>query len=311
MLDLLVEGPELKLSLNGMKDHLNKREIKKIITNPENIKLDLEAKKVFITIYNEGNVEYYPVRKSFVLKLFKWFHFPSSQFRYLNRETLVSVLNDYLINIKSVPVTIYLENLSAITITSKHYIEINDNNLIDMLKNYDVSSVIKNDYFTRIFLKTELTIMPFERDKFSCGINIINSETGFRAFSISTYLNRYICSNGSLIASKNFDSRFVHYGPNKESFYERFTNSIGNELANINSINDALKNLSRTKIENFKNERYKLSKVTGAKISNEIFRNLSKKSSLYDYFNEITSYAKGVGENRKLILEEFAGSLMN
>lgn len=311
MLDILEDGPELRLSINEMKNYLQNRAIKKISTNPENIKLDFESNKVFITIYNEGSLEYYPVRKSFVMKLFRWFHFPSSQFRYLNRETLVSVLNDYLINIKSIPVTVHLENLSAVTITSKNFIEISDNSLMGILEKYKVSSVEKNDYFTRFYIETGKNIMPIEGDNFSYGINIINSETGFHSLTIFSYISGYSCSNGALVTNNRDTNRITHYGPRRETFSEELITAIETEKENLNLISTSLSDLSKTKIRDIKDEKYRLSKVTGMKVSNEIFRNLSERSTLYECFKEIMSFSKETGGQRRLFLEEYAGNFLD
>ncbi|KUO58935.1 hypothetical protein APF79_14085 [bacterium BRH_c32] len=311
MLDILEDGPELSLSINEMKNYLQYRAIKKISTKPENIKLDFESNKVFITIYNEGSLEYYPVRKSFVMKLFRWFHFPSSQFRYLNRETLVSVLNDYLINIKSIQVTVHLENLNAITITSKNFIEISDNSLIRILEKYKVSSIEKNDYFTRFYIETEKEIFTIGGDNFSYGINIINSETGFHSLAVYSYIRGYSCSNGALIKNKRDTNRITHYGPRKLTFSEELVRAIETEKENLNLISTSLSNLSKTKIRNIKDEKYRLGKVTGVKVSNEIFRNLSERSTLYECFKEIISFSNESGARRKLFLEEYAGHFLN
>jgi hypothetical protein len=57
-------------------------------------------------------------------------------------------------------------------------------------------------------IKTE----PVKGDECGMGLNIVNSETGFRALTVSHYILRYICSNGAVARISDDDDKRYHYG---------------------------------------------------------------------------------------------------
>jgi hypothetical protein len=66
---------------------------------PEHITLSVKDEKIILQVRNTVNEEY-PVRKSFINKLLNWYRMPKELIPRLSINSLVSVGNDFIRNIK-------------------------------------------------------------------------------------------------------------------------------------------------------------------------------------------------------------------
>src|SRR5574338_601205 len=179
-------------------DYLESLDRSKLQVNPSNLKVNLDGKKMVLSIMDKA-VKDYPIRRAFLYKLLKWYSFPMNQLNRLSNETLISICNDYLMNINREYVNVTLEKGEALTITSPDYNEITDLEVIKKCTDLGVRTVSRNDFMMRITTEEKFKFEVVKGDNCGMGLNVINSETGFRTLSIAHYMLRYICSNGAII----------------------------------------------------------------------------------------------------------------
>ncbi len=306
-----VEGKESSgVSYDEIVDNLKSRDRKKINSDPDELQIGNDGKNIFLQVYN-GGVKEYPIRKSFAYKLLKWHFFPVNKLYILNIDTVTSLLNDFLLAIRSNTVDVTIENGEALTITSENYNELSDIYILEELKKSGVKSVDRNDFFMRLFTEEKAKIEPFVGDTFGVGINIINSETGFRALTVSNYLLRLICSNGMLVHVNNTENKLFHYGHKSGTLQNFLKESIGKAA---NNKEELLRRIAGTNKlldeEELKKLKYRIQKLIGANDAKFIFANLNKSNLKYDYINALTSYAKNLKIGKRLMVEEFAGQLI-
>lgn len=263
-----------------------------------------------LSLYIEGKT--IPIRTSFFRKLMKWFNFPLGQIRYLDVETVASVMNDYLLNIKSQFVDITIENGEALSITSENFGMLNDEKLISMVEPLGITKVIINDYMTAIISEEKEKIEPFPGDSFGAGISIFNSDTGFRAFTINTYLLRYVCSNGAYVKDENFGKKYYHYNLDIEELYDGLKNSIDSLKEKKEIITERIKMLKEQ--TNFEETKKRIADIIKMRIgkykSDKLFEDTREINNNYDLFNHITLKAKEFGSSNRIMLEEIAGELL-
>jgi hypothetical protein len=106
-------------------DYLKSRETNKIEVNPANLKVVNGGRFLVLQVMN-GKIREYPVRRTFLYKLLRWYGFPLSQLMKLSTETITSICNDYLMNIKRNKVIVKTEKEEALSILSPDYNEITD-----------------------------------------------------------------------------------------------------------------------------------------------------------------------------------------
>lgn len=289
-------------------NYISGLERKVITTSPENLVVKNNGRT--LSLLAEGKS--FPIRLSFLHKLLKWYNFPLGQIRYLDVETITSILNDYLINIKSSSVNVTLEDNQALTITSDRYGNIEDLELIKHVKPLGILMIMKNDFMTSIITETKEKVIPYPNDEFGIGISMFNSETGFRAFTINSYLLRYTCSNGAYIKSNNSEKKYYHYDLNIPMIYEEVEQSIKKLAEEKEHLKERIAMLKEAR--DFEKTKEKVIEIMirkiGKKRTEKIFVYSDDIKNNYDLFNHITFKAKEFEISTRIMLEEIAGELL-
>lgn len=311
-INLVVEGLEFSdQSPEKVIEFLESRQIQKIETSPSNLKIIGEGNSLYLRIMN-GTFKEYPIRRAFLYKLLRWHKFPTNLIFNLSVETISSICNDFLLNIKGDSVFVKIENGEALTILSQNYNEITDLEILKSLSDIGISKVSRNDFFMSVNTEEKYMIKPFPGEDFGVGLNILNSETGFRALSVQQFLFRYFCSNGAYTSiSEDKDNKRYHYG--NDNLHKFVLDKV--EVAKKHS-SDILKKIIRlTKIGNDENKLKKIekdiSKVLGNEKAKQFLYNFNPDLTSYDLFNYITENAKRYDFSKRYFLESFAGELLN
>lgn len=127
-------------------------------------------------------------------------------------DTITSLCNDYLLNIKGEIVKVKTENGQALTIVSERYNDFPDLEVIEMCEGLGIKEISRNDFLMRIYTLEKFKTEPIPKDPCGFSLNVINSETGFGAVSVEHFILRYICSNGAVAAVEGASERKVHFG---------------------------------------------------------------------------------------------------
>lgn len=282
-----------------------------IITAPEFLEVDYDGGEVSLRITN-GSDKLYPIRKSFMYKILNWYHFQKELIPKLSMKTLVCIANDFIRNIKSREVNVKIENGEALTITSQNYTEFSDLMVIDLVKEYGIESISRNDFFMRIFIKNIHKIEPIKGEVFAFGYNIFNSETGFRALSITPYLLRLVCENGAVIQETGTTKSMCHFGYKSIEMREFLLNEFQRAEKSINNISNCLYELSKHSAKEFTRKLIPSLDRMMFKTEREVLlKRLEKDATGFDLYNLITSYAKNFEIGKQLYLEQLAGKLLS
>lgn len=291
-------------------DYLSSFRTETIETEPDRLKIIHYQNHLYLELY-DGKIHQFPIRESFFMKLLKWFSFPIRQLDLLDNETITSICNDYLLNIKSSKVFIKLEDSEALTITSSKFSEVLDIDLINKVIPLGINKLFIDDYNTNILVEEKCKIVPFPNDVFGFGLSIMNSETGFSAIHLNDFLFRYICSNGAYIKEPGHENKFYHYNLFVPDVFKRLE-----EL--INNINYRAK-IIETKLRGMASP---IKKSEIFSINKEIFRNTAirllndvidsdTQITKYDLMNLITERAKELPFGLRTKIETIAGNLIN
>ena len=140
-------------------DFLLSRKLESHPVPPEMLQIVNVGNELLVRIVN-GKVREYPVRRSFLLKLFKWYHFPEGQLRHFSLDTVVSVLNDFLLAIRGEFVTVRVEDGEAVSMTSDRYNEVADLDIVSLVRQFGMTKISRDDFCTRIYTATPVNIAP-------------------------------------------------------------------------------------------------------------------------------------------------------
>jgi hypothetical protein len=311
-INLLEEGFEFSNSNpQEVVEFLESRQIEKIETSPSELKIMGEGDSLRLRIMN-GTVKEYPIRRAFLYKLLRWHKFPISLVYNLSVETISSICNDLLINIRGDSVFVKIENGQALTILSKNYNEITDLEILKSLSNIGINKISRNDFFMSVNTEEKYKIKPFPGDYFGVGINILNSETGFRALTVKQFLFRYYCSNGAYTSiSDDNDIKRYHYG--NENLQKFLLDKFTKVKENIDSILEKLSKLNSYPVDEdrLKNIEKGISIVLGSDKAKNFLKDFNPNKTVFDLFNYITERAKGFDLSKRYFLENFAGEMLN
>lgn len=306
--------PEGKSSFfnNGKEalDYLTSFHTETIETEPDRLKIIHYQNHLYLELY-DGKIYQFPIRESFFMKLLKWFSFPIRQLDFLDNDTVTSICNDYLLNIKSSKVFIKLEDSEALTITSSKYSEVLDIDLIKEVIPIGIKKLFIDDYNTNILVEEKCKIVPFPNDVFGFGLSIMNSETGFSAINFRDYLFRYICSNGAYIKEDGDENKFYHYNLFVPDVFNRLKDKINNINYRALTIEKKIREME-TPIN--KSEIFSINKEifrnTAIRMLNDVIDSDSRITK-YELMNLITERAKGLPIGLRTKIETIAGNLIN
>jgi hypothetical protein len=279
----------------------------KLDVKPSCLKIATYGPELYLQVFNSG-IKEYPVRKAFLYKLLGWYNFPAAQIRRLSHETVTSICNDFLMNIKREFVTVKIEDGDAVTIYSPDYNEITDLDIIKYCSVIGIKKISRNDFFLRITTTERMKTEPVPGDECGIGLNIINSETGFRALSVSHFIFRYVCSNGAVAKISGGDYRKYHYG--KEDLNKFLKNEVTKSSIERTRIARKLKKLNDVRGAAAEKYIHKMEQRLGKKETAEILSTGGGEMTGYEIFNMITEAAKSHGLSRRFFLESLAGEMI-
>lgn len=290
-------------------EYLNALERERMEADPCDLRLRSDGRTLILQLTN-GKVKEYQVRRSFVYKLLRWYGFPLKQLKRLSAETIANICNDYLLNIRS-RVILKLENGMALSLFSPRYNEITDLEVISQCRSLGIASVSRNDFFMRLYTEEKFNTEPVKGDRCGFGLNVINSETGFRALSVCHYMLRYICSNGAVISISEGEERKYHYGRSSgelEWYLERQILLAAEKRSELAGQVEKLTEEKAGKI--LKVIKQRLSQILGPEGMRQIMTGITEESAQYTLFNSITDFAKYQDISLRLALETIAGGLL-
>jgi hypothetical protein len=291
-------------------DFLGSRRLNHFEVAPDRLHVAHDGRGLLLHLSN-GRLHEYPVRRSFLFKLLKWFSFPLSQLHRLNIDTISSILNDFLLDIRSGDVTVTVENGEALTITSSAYTRLSDLDVIDICQPLGVAQVSRNDYFMRLYSRERARKNISPGDDFGFGFNVLNSETGFRSLSVHHYLFRYLCSNGAMVRIGDHRDERTHYGVRPAELAGWLEQQVhrgeGSREALICSLEASRK---QARMNNVEVVASRVTAVLGRKEGIQVIERLAEMTSAFDMFNHLTREAKQLDIGRRLQLESLAGDLL-
>lgn len=308
---MVTEGIEFNnAKVHQVIDYLESIDRKKIQVPPYNLKINSDGRYLSLSVMDDG-VKDYLIRKSFLHKLLKWYSFPLGQLNRLSMDTITSVCNDYLMNINRSYVNITIEKGEALTITSPEYNEITDFDVIKSCAELGVRTVSRNDFMLRITTEEKFRFDAVPGDNCGIGINIINSETGFRMLSISHYVLRYVCSNGAIIRIDKSGGEKVHYGHRENELQLFLREQVVLALANQKKVAESISDLTNKPASAFvESVNKRIESYLGKNNGRNFLSDLNANSTLYDLFNLVTDKAKNYDLSRRILLESLAGDLI-
>jgi hypothetical protein len=302
------EAPPLEVA-----DHLRSRHLETIVTQPDRLHVSNNSSELFLRIAN-GRIREFPVRTAFVFKLLKWFSFPTRQMSFLSDDSLVSILNDYLLRIRSGEVAVRVEDGEALTVLSGKYSPLPDLEVIERCDQIGISGVSRDDFQLRLYSQVQMKTEPVPGDQCGLGFNIFNSETGFRALSMSNYVLRLVCSNGLIVTEKGDDWKpLPHYRVSTgdlRGYLEEKLDVVRTSWSRLAAI--LKRSASAPFGEGMGEEILQRSRpALGATAARSLSTALNQENlTVYGAVNEITSAAKTLGVSARLQLETLAGDAL-
>jgi len=291
-------------------DHLKNLKRSKIKIGPSNLTIKNDGKLLILSVMNNG-VKEYPIRRAFLYKLLKWYSFPIRQLQRLSNETVISICNDFLLNISRDYVTVTFENDEALTITSPKYNEVTDIEVIKKCADLKIQNISRNDFFLRIITEDKYKFQVVPGDTCGIGMSVVNSETGFRALSVSHYILRYICTNGAMIKIDKENNQKIHYGYNDDELKLFLDQQIRNAVSNQKQIADSIINLSANAAsDHIGKVKKRVESFLGRNEAKIILSKVMEDANLYELFNVITESAKRDDLSKRIYLESLAGELI-
>lgn len=308
---MLTEGIEFNnAKIDQVVDYLENLDRYKIKVSPGNLKINTDGKNLILTAIEDG-VKDFLIRKSFLHKLLKWYSFPLNQLYRLSIDTIASVCNDYLMNMNRSFVNITIEKNEALTITSPEYNEITDLEVIKNCAALGVRTVSRNDFMLRITTEEKFKFEAVPGDSCGIGINVINSETGFRMLSIAHYILRYVCSNGAIARIDKTGGEKIHYGHRENELQEFLNEQVAKALTNQQKIAKPITELvNKSAAEFVVSVNKRIESFLGKNESKFFLSELSEKATLYELFNLVTDKAQMYDLSRRIYLEALAGDMI-
>jgi len=291
-------------------DHLKSLDTRTVLVDPKNLKIVSEQGQLLLFM-NEGLKPIYPIRRSFLYKLLKWFSISSHSIKHFSDETVIAICNDNLAGIKHRNVKVTVENNEAVTITSPSYTQISDLEVINIAQKVGISEISRDDFCMRIYSKQITESEPVLNDICGYGYNIVNSETGFSPVKMEHFILRYWCTNGATAPISRQNKVYYHYKNNKHSIFSSIEESLTSAPESRERFSVKLKESTdlNAKVQ-FPSITFQVNSILGSRDGYMFFNNYNMNSSKYDLFNHITDSAKGFNILKRYQLEQLAGKLI-
>jgi len=141
----LINGPRFNMVAPEMVVDYLKRLDKTIIThNASDLKISaFDSNKLQLHVH-QGSEKIYPVRKTFLHKLLKWYGINHFYIKQYDINTLIAICNDHLKAIGngySKYAQIKFENGEAVSIVSSNFTYISDLEVINLAEKYGISTI--------------------------------------------------------------------------------------------------------------------------------------------------------------------------
>jgi hypothetical protein len=290
-------------------DHLHNLKTEDYKVEPDKLHVINDGKSFYLEMFDK-TVSQFPMRESFLLKLLKWFSFPTHQLKILDIDTITSLLNDYLLAINNRYVHVKCENGDALSITSDRFTDVKDIELLRRLDSETIDMIYMSDFETNIRTKSKFKIMPFPDDEFGVGLNITNSETGFKSFQISNYLLRYVCSNGAYVRDMVDEVKYSHYDLFLQDVFSILELKVKTADKQSKIIESKIKLLDQViPMDKITEVNKDIQKRLGIKLLNDIIES-DRVLTKYELFNLITHRAKEYRQFQRIRIEEIAGRMI-
>jgi hypothetical protein len=293
---------------------LQQRKLERINTMTPGMTFVMDDDQLTLELKN-GRLNRFPVRESLLAKLMNWYHIPNKILYDFDPETTLMVLNNILKIIKG-QVTVSIEDGEALTIVSRNYAYIEDQVVISKFDSEKIDYIDRNDHYTRIYFKEINRIEPQVGDYIGCAYNLFNSETGLRAFEITAFLLRLVCSNGMVVPVNQVQSKIIHYNINPRIAYDMieevkahlpilFQTMEHNLMRSISIFFDPDKPVIKNCLNGI------LGFPKGNQLLAEYALQEKENKTLYDFYNFITSTANEVKGLKSLQLQRYAGEIIS
>ena len=312
----LPEGTVLtEASQNNIIDHLRSRDSKTVECYASSLQIIMEN-NTFQLLHKERNKTLsYPVRKTFLYKLLKWYNISHHNIHHFSNETLLGICNDNLkaISNKNKAVYLLIEDNDVISIVSQYYTPISDLEVISLVdKSHTIASISRDDFCMRIFTEIRSKAEPVVGDVCGFGLNITNSQTGFATLKAEHYILRYWCTNGATRKIKGKQLDVVHYGQNKQTLFTKLEDVISSAPKEPENFTQGVQESLRKRASYlFPAIGYKVSAIIGNYQGYIFFKRFDEKNAnYYDLFNYITDAAKSYSVLERYRLEQLAGDLL-
>lgn len=253
----------------------------------------------------------FKLRTSFLHKLLRWHNLSENIVEKLSDDLLLRMLNELLAQIKSYQVNIKVENDEVLTITSNLYTEFKDLEVYELIKELDIKSISRDDYFTRFYTDKKSEADPVKGDFCGFGFDIINSETGFSALSFNHFILRYVCRNGATAPINIYDAKKYHFSESSKSLAQFLNEQKNHSLKSREKLILAMKQSDDVPSITFKNSTItRLNYLLGNWKGNDFMKGFDWQKSKYELFNFVTHNAKNFEINKRYQLERLAGEII-
>lgn len=309
-LDLLRKGRVFdEAPVEEVEEFLRGRSLRFHTVAPERLRLADAGKTLVLEITN-GSIHQYPVRRTMLFKLLKWYGFPLRLLDRLGLETVLGVANDFLLGIRSGDVTVMVEDGEALGVTSGRYTRLEDLAILHRFSRLGLERVTRTDFFTRMYTtrRADAAVRPGDVCEF--GLNIVNSETGFRALGVYHYILRLVCTNGAVVRIDVADDTMVHYGRPEGRLESWLAERLASTQADVERLAARLRHAGDRPWERAPaGLSRRLTALLGRQRGGRVLRNLTGAGSMYDAFNRLTEEAKEHAPEARFDLELAAGEL--
>ncbi|GAB4292215.1 MAG: hypothetical protein Kow0068_17490 [Marinilabiliales bacterium] len=300
---------------NQVIDYLKSRDEKIVNVYTQGLKIIEQDNQLFLTVKNKTKHDTYPVRRSFLYKLLKWFNINYHSISHFTTDTIVKMCNDTInaISSRTDNVMLRIENGDAKTIASNRFTVTDDLKVIDIVnKFHDILHISRDDLCMQIITDYhQVGAEPIVGDTYGFGLSIVNSETGFAMLNAEIYILRYFCTNGAVSQIKHNVGKVSHYNKSEDFFYYTLKETLKHKVLQPKYFAKLILNSKKIKAEKyFPDVQFRIGGIIGQSDAYNFFKNFDTSKSKYDLYNFITEKAKNFSLLEKYELERFAGKLL-
>jgi hypothetical protein len=186
--------------------------------------------------------------------------------------------------------------------------------VIDRCDDIGISGISRDDFQMRLCSQVQVKTEPVPGDECGLGFNIFNSETGFRALSMSSYVFRFVCSNGMIVTEKGDAWKpLPHYRISAADMRGYLAEKTEVVKKSWNRLESVLKKSASAPLGEGMGEEIlrRARPALDATAARRLWSALNQENlTVYQAVNEVTSTARELGVSARLQLETLAGDVM-